>query len=79
MSADDKPRREERSHGEDYPAAVDADTPEDHYAAPTPTTEPEREAGSGPGKRRTGRGGIRSVGDVAARFGPDVGPDQRDR
>ena len=75
MTADDKTPREERSHGEDYPDAVDADTVEERYAAPTPTPAPEDDTGKrkGKGKRREDRGGARSVGDVAARFGPGEG------
>ena len=68
---DNKPRREERSHGEDYPDAVDADTVEERYATPTPTPAPEADRGPGKRKHRKGGGGVRSVGDVAARFGPE--------
>jgi hypothetical protein len=77
MSGDDKARREGRSHGEDYPGPVDADTPEDHHAASPPTAEPEGEPETGADSRkpRGDRGGVRSVGDVAARFGPE----ERDR
>ena len=71
MTGDDKTRREGRSHGEDYPDAVDADTVEEQYATPTPApAAPEADTGSGKRKRGKG-GGVRSVGDVAARFGPD--------
>jgi hypothetical protein len=57
-------RRDARSHGEDYPESVDAETLEERYAAPrSPAPRPR------PPRRTRTRG--RAGGAAADRFGPD--------